>query len=816
MSSTSDWRSHSHGSPNDSAGSSSNGTIHSGGHGLGLGHGLGPRAVPPAASSTSTSISSASASTTQQQQQHAKRTRVLLSCGPCRNSKLKCDRAAPCGQCLKKGRPDACVYAPRPQKQKPAKSMAARLKRLEGMVREMIDTDVALPATSAAGRGTEAGAVAMAGVVGPGAGAGTTTPPGEAAADAGGLIVQGQKATSYVGATHFMAILDDIEDLKNYFEDSDEEEGESPDPYENIGPPEVLFGSRGVLKDKEELLRLLPEKSVIDRLLSRYFDSNSPSQLLIYSFQSEDILHRPTFSKEYNQFWQNPSEAPLHWIALLFIVMGLGVFFSSFQAPHELERDSSLPAMDRFKQYRGAAGWALIWGKYSQPSLLTLQAFLLYVEAEFLVNRSNQMQCYLMSSVCIRLMLKMGLHRDPSKLPNVSAYEGEMRRRLWNLAIQIDLLVSFYLGLPSMIQGIESDTAMPRHLMDSDFNEDSKELPPARPISDYTPLTYPIHKAAITKAFGLVARQAHALTVPPYSEVMRVDRLLEETWKGVPAFMKVKPLEESVTDPIMQEEHGYSRRACLEAALALLEYQHTLHYACRPGGLLHSKGWFIGSLAINDFLLADMVVALVVQNEQYSEVGGSSDWMSQGTPLPTKDELLHMLQESYRIWCVMAPGIPDCRKAGEVVRRILDRIYTQLGIQPGEELGVIDSVSSTNRNDEAESMAGLNLHSSSGPSTAASGCSDAPNQHVTPEFDVIDPNVVRAMESMQDQIGSDPSWMIHSGTSYDWNQFDALTRAPADAIQPMPQTEQQNWLNGNQVDDFEVLVSKGWTHVPYP
>ncbi|RYP48049.1 hypothetical protein DL768_005971 [Monosporascus sp. mg162] len=784
MSSTSDRRSHSHGSPNGSADSSSNGAIYSGG----LGHDLGPGA----ASSVSTSSASAT-----QQQQHAKRTRVLLSCGPCRNSKLKCDRAAPCGQCLKKGRPDACVYAPRPQKQKPAKSMAARLKRLEGMVREMIDTDVALPTPSAAGMGTEAGAVAIAGVAGSSAGAGSTTPPDEAAADAGGLIVQGQKATSYVGATHFMAILDDIEDLKNYFEDSDEEEGESPDPYENIGPPEVLFGSRGVLKDKEELLRLLPEKSVIDRLMSR-----------------------PTFSKEYNQFWQNPSEAPLHWIALLFIVMGLGVFFSSFQAPHELERDSSLPAMDRFKQYRGAAGWALIWGKYSQPSLLTLQAFLLYVEAEFLVNRSNQMQCYLMSSVCIRLMLKMGLHRDPSKLPNVSPYEGEMRRRLWNLAIQIDLLVSFYLGLPSMIQGIESDTAMPRHLMDSDFNEDSKELPPARPISDYTPLTYPIHKAAITKAFGLVARQAHALTVPPYSEVMRVDRLLEETWKGVPAFMKVKPLEESVTDPVMQavpkEEHAYSRRACLEAALALLEYQHTLHYACQPGGLLHSKGWFIGSLAINDFLLADMVVALVVQNEQYSEVGGSSDWMSQGKMLPTKDELLQILQESYRIWCVMAPNIPDCRKAGEVVQRILGRIYTQIGIQPGEEFGAIDSASSTYRNDEAESMAGLNLHSSSGPSTAASGCSDAPNQHVTPEFDVIDHNVVRAVESMQDRMGSDPSWMIHSGTGYDWNQFDALTRAPADAIQPMPQTEQQNWLNRNQVDDFEFLVSNGWTHVPHP
>lgn len=63
---------------------------------------------------------------------HPKRVRVLLSCHPCRNSKLKCDRATPCGQCLRKGKPDGCLYAPRPEKRKPAKTMAARLKRLEG------------------------------------------------------------------------------------------------------------------------------------------------------------------------------------------------------------------------------------------------------------------------------------------------------------------------------------------------------------------------------------------------------------------------------------------------------------------------------------------------------------------------------------------------------------------------------------------------------------------------------------------------------------------------------------------------------------
>ncbi|KAJ3496859.1 hypothetical protein NLG97_g2338 [Lecanicillium saksenae] len=83
-----------------------------------------------------------------------KRSRVLLSCAPCRNSKLKCDRNQPCSQCAKKDRPEACVYAPKPVKKKPPpKGMSARLKRLEGMVRNMMEAEVEEqdPALGAAG-----------------------------------------------------------------------------------------------------------------------------------------------------------------------------------------------------------------------------------------------------------------------------------------------------------------------------------------------------------------------------------------------------------------------------------------------------------------------------------------------------------------------------------------------------------------------------------------------------------------------------------------------------------------------------------------
>jgi hypothetical protein len=71
-----------------------------------------------------------------------------------------------------------------------------------------------------------------------------------------------------------------IDELKNYFEYPEDEEvdGTSDDPYETGQSPELLLISQNGPRNREELLSLLPDKTVADRLLMRYFSSNSPSQ----------------------------------------------------------------------------------------------------------------------------------------------------------------------------------------------------------------------------------------------------------------------------------------------------------------------------------------------------------------------------------------------------------------------------------------------------------------------------------------------------------------------------------------------------------
>ncbi|KAH8756727.1 hypothetical protein F5883DRAFT_429352 [Diaporthe sp. PMI_573] len=728
-----------------------------------------------------------------------KRSRVLLSCAPCRVSKLKCDRAVPCTNCLKKSRTDLCKYAPKPARNRPPKSMAARLKRLEGMVREMIDEDGNIREPS-----SEQTALAS-----------SSTP--------GAQLVRGPGArggnTTYVGATHFMAMLGDIEDLKSYFdheEVNDEMDGDSPEYFTDGDSPAMLIGSRGAPKSRQDLLDLLPPKHVADRLVMRYFNAHSASQ---------HVVHKPTFSKWYNEFWADPTSptVEIDFFALLYMVFALAIFFSNFMAPHELASDNvPLTPIQRFRQYRAAAGAALTYASrdgqgFSSPGPLTCAPLILYVEADFLINRTSQMNCYLLSSVCIRVMLKMGMHRDASKVPGspLSPFQAEMTRRMWNLAIQIDLMVAFHLGLPSMIHGIESDTLPPRNLMDEDFDENTKVLPPGRPDTEYTHMTYPTFKAGICKLFGLVARQAHALTEPTYDEVMDLDTQLARKFEAMPAFMKVRPLEECVTDPPFQviqrfgiaalyhksicvlhrrylvgkasrREHDYSRRRCLLAALALLEYQNIVFEAAKPGGMLSQNGWFVSSLAMHDLLLAAMVVYLVIQNDHYAEPGGDFHWTRKDTVLPSKKQLMEALKRSYRIWTEVAIAAPEVRKAPEVLAVMFRKIEKSRAAK-GEPVSMLDelprpsgpTMSSVPEQGTFNTSSGSQLHMSkhdftSGPVTADPSSTEAAwVPEATDAMDTIDwtslERAIRANATFGSSSGTE--WMSDDPT-FDYSGLD--------------------------------------------
>jgi hypothetical protein len=110
-------------------------------------------------------------------------------------------------------------------------------------------------------------------------------------------------------------------------------------------------------------------------------------------------------------------------------------------------------------------------------------------------------QLWLDLGTVVRLAFRMGYHRDPRGLTDITTFESEMRRRVWLHIFQIDALASFHMGLPSMVPAEYCDTEPPRNLHDTDLSVDMVTLPPSRPITENTPMLYGIVKAGIMAVF---------------------------------------------------------------------------------------------------------------------------------------------------------------------------------------------------------------------------------------------------------------------------------------------------------------------------
>jgi hypothetical protein len=383
--------------------------------------------------------------------------------------------------------------------------------------------------------------------------------------------------------------------------------------------------------------------------------------------------------------------------------------FAAYGAGEEI-LDTRGTAMEMIRTYRGCCAQCLVLSNYAQPGPYTLETFLIYMEGEFVLSKDDQMNCYLMVGVAVRLALRMGLHRDSEKVAGkISSYQGELRRRIWNTIVQIDLLVSFHIGLPAMVQSIDSDTRFPRNLRDQDFDEDTIELPPSRPETETTSMSYTIAKGRICHEFGKVAEQANRLSLPRYDEVMSLDGLLNQAYAQVPPYFRITPLDLSITDSpeiIIQrfslallfhktrcvlhrkyltkgnriDEYSYSKKTALDASMELLFIQSEVHDAVQSGGPLSKDLWFVSSLSMHDFLLAAMIAyVMLVQAIEGQKHTAPSVVLSR-----QQEEVINALERSFRIWTETRSMSVDARKAYEVLSGMVKRVKLALGRNTGE------------------------------------------------------------------------------------------------------------------------------------
>jgi hypothetical protein len=219
----------------------------------------------------------------------------------------------------------------------------------------------------------------------------------------------------------------------------------------------------------------------------------------------------------------------------------------------------------------------------------------------------------------------MGYHRDPSNFKGITAFQGEMRRRMWHVLTMMDTLISFVIGLPAGTRRVESDVRPPRNLFDADISPNASELPKDRPPTEITPASYTIAKSRICVVFAEAAELTQKVFPPKHSYIMTLNRRLHEAHDQIPEVLRVRPVDDSITEPpvlIMSRlniellylktqivlnrnyltagqsdpKYAESHKLCLGAALETLRYQSVIYHACQPGGQLSKIWWYMCKL----------------------------------------------------------------------------------------------------------------------------------------------------------------------------------------------------------------------------
>ncbi|KAK5698048.1 hypothetical protein LTR97_007008 [Elasticomyces elasticus] len=550
------------------------------------------------------------------EQNRKKPQRVQLACLPCRQAKLKCNRQSPaCDQCVKRLRERDCAYTERGLRYNAAKQkaefMREKVDRLESFVNQ-------LKSTAPTKHNTRSPNVEH-----------------SLAHATGKLRLTDTGGVHFVGPSHWESIIEDIAEVKAYFDLQGSPEylvdDDSPSLQDShIIAADIQFGTANIYR-KEDMLALLPAKLVVDRLVATWFRSSDGLRL---------ILHAPTFQAEYQQFWRAPGDVSPAWLALLISVASVG---AEILASNQHDANMGQLAED----LRRLTTHALILAEYVKPQPHVIESLMHHIKSLLVKSGDVTSELYVLLGNVSRLCTQGGYHRDPSHNPNISSLCAEMRRRIWDAVCAYDIKMCYQLGLVSVVNLLTQDTAPSSNYTDEDLLCDP--IPPPRPLRDQTPMTWSVVYSKISHVLGDIIYCSHTPNKPDPAEVARLDADLQRVRDELPPQLRMRSLEESFLDApelrtgryglefvhlkalcvlyqryLSLPDHTAERKQCVNAATALVEHQVVLLQATQDGGELSTSLPFVRAF-IHDFNLAAMLLCSHANRQKTSATADESE-----------------------------------------------------------------------------------------------------------------------------------------------------------------------------------------------
>ncbi|KEF55168.1 uncharacterized protein A1O9_08822 [Exophiala aquamarina CBS 119918] len=489
---------------------------------------------------------------------------------------------------------------------------------------------------------------------------------------------------AYVGSTHWSAILDDIQELKAVLGKSveNQEDDDSAVPETRDLGSEVIFGSPMGFSMQQIISRYLPPKIEVDRLVSLYFQGKT----FIAPF-----IHTHQFQRQYSEFWADTSKVHPLWLSMLFsICYTASIIKERVRSFHASQNESSVGD----HALHIAAGQCLVLGEYNRPQQLGLEALGMYANSKNLRSLDPCREAGALLGMVVRMAYEMGYHRDPDSFGSFTVFEGEMRRRLWASVVQMDLMMSFMLGLPSNIYLETCDTKAPRNLLDSDFDVDTKVLPEARSEQEATRLLWFIVKVRQMPNFSKASRDALSFTENSEAEILALDQDIRQMYTTIPDVLRTRPLSESLADEpflimtrvyvefiylksicvlhrrYMVRGDAFSTRSCVEAGKQIVSNFIEMYREFSPGGQLCTERWMLSNFTVNDVLLGVMVLCLVLHRRRKFE--GQADPTFQYTiDEAIEHEIFELLGQAHAILAEKSQASRDVRRVSHAVQLTL-------------------------------------------------------------------------------------------------------------------------------------------------
>jgi hypothetical protein len=398
----------------------------------------------------------------------------------------------------------------------------------------------------------------------------------------------------------------------------------------------------------------------------------------------------------------NPNDTPVIWLGLCFAMMCIAL--QSYSRAGDEPPEYRGKSWEMSSEYRTLTAQCLVMADITQPITNMLETLILHIYADYARSRDAEPGILISTGIIVRLAMRMGLHRDAGPYPGINVFQGEMRRRVWAAVRSLDLLFSAQAGMPPIVRPRDTNAEIPRNIYDDELFEDMKVLPPSRLESEATPTLFLINKTRFIYKLGEAVEMIESLTCSSYDEVMKCDQEAKELYENIAPHLKIRSMDESARDPstlIMQRftldllylkivcvlhrryvaiarttpRFNYSRRACIDASMTMLQHQATLHRECQPGGRLRSVKWFISSLTTVDFLLAAMIVASDLYHTARMERQGRAPladtyiWSND-----RRNEMLDAIETAVGIWDGLKDGSMEAYKAHATLNVMLNQL----------------------------------------------------------------------------------------------------------------------------------------------